>query len=272
MNSKKLAPMIVGGVVALIILAIVTNSTFLTIKSGEKGVLFKKFSGGLDKENIYDQGFHIIAPWNDMIVYSVREIIREENMDVLSRDGLPIEVDVSVRFRPDPKKIGYLHDEIGPEYDKTIVRDVLRAAAREVMGKYTPEELYAGKRDSIRMSIEGIVGAALNTKYVKLEAVNIRSIQLPQRIKEAIEQKLVKEQERDQYEFKIQKEQLEAERKLIEAEGIKQFQEIVAQGLSQDYLRWKGIEATKELANSTNSKVVIVGSGKDGLPLILGNQ
>lgn len=270
MDQKKLARGITIGAVTFIILLLFTNSTFLTINSGEKGVLFKKFSGGLDKETVYGQGFHIIAPWNEMIVYNIREQLKEETMEVLSRNGLTIDVDVSLRFHPMPDRIGYLHDEVGDQYGERIVKDVIRSAAREVMGKYTPEELYSIKRDSVRSEISDIVRVKLENKNIQLQSVNIRSIGLPETLKAAIQQKLVQEQEEQQYEFRIAKESKEAERKRIEAQGIQDFQKIVSEGISEAYLRWKGIEATGTLADSENSKIVIIGSGKDGLPLILG--
>jgi len=259
------------GAMAFIIILFLSNATFLTIPAGHNGVMFKKFSGGLEKDHIYSQGFQIVAPWNDMIIYDIREQLKEENMDVLSSDGLPIKVDVSVRFHPLPDKIGYLHDEVGPEYANRIVTDVVRSAAREVMGRYTPEQLYSSKRDSVRLGIEDAVKVRLASKYIALEAINLRSIELPEMIKNAIQQKLVQEQEKEQYKFKIEKESKEAERKKIEAEGIRAFQEIVSQGISDKYLRWKGIETTQALAESENSKVVIIGQGKDGLPIILGD-
>lgn len=272
MDQKKAIR--IGIFVFIIIMIIVgfTNSTFLTIQAGKRGVLFKKFGGGLEKDFVYGQGFHVVAPWNEMIEYDVREQLKEEKMDVLSSDGLPISVDVSVRFNPIAEKLGYLHEEIGKQYGEKIVKDVVRSAAREVIGRYTPEELYSAKREAVRTEIEADVAIKLEKKYIKLQAVNLRSIKLPKMIEEAIQQKLVQEQEKEQYEFKIAKEQKEAERKKIEAEGIKAFQEIVGQGLTPSYLKWKGIEATEELSQSENSKVVIIGGGKDGLPIILGGE
>ncbi|MGB1205910.1 MAG: prohibitin family protein [Chitinophagales bacterium] len=270
MDQTKIAQTATIAAVAFILIAFLSNSTFLTIKPGEKGVLFKKFSGGIDTEVVYSQGFHVVAPWNEMILYDVREQIKEETMDVLSSGGLTISVDVSTRFHPQADKIGYLHNEIGREYGNRIVRDVVRSAAREIIGKYTPEELYSEKRDSVRVGIETKVREKLSEKYITLEAVNLRSIKLPEAIERAIENKLVQEQEKQQYEFKIAKESKEAERKKIEAEGIRTFQKIVSEGISQEYLRWKGIEATERLAGSENAKVVVIGSGKDGLPIILG--
>ncbi|QQS29572.1 MAG: prohibitin family protein [Sphingobacteriales bacterium] len=271
MNQSKIIRMVSLIAVGIVLLITVTSNIFLTINTGEKGVLFKKFGGGLVKEKIYGQGFHVLAPWNTMFIYDMREQIREENLDVLSTDGLPIAIDVSVRFNPIAEKVGYLHEEIGPDYADKIVRDVVRSASREVIGKYTPEEIYASKRDSVRIGIQNMVEVTLKAKYIELKAVNLRSIKLPPTIEQAIQTKLVQQQEKEQYEFRIAKERKEAERKRIEAEGIKAFQEIVNQGLSEQYLKWKGIEATQMLSESQNSKVVIIGSGKDGLPIILGN-
>ncbi len=270
MDQAKLARMATIGAVVFILIAFLSNSTFLTINPGEKGVLFKKFSGGLEKDKIYGQGFHVVAPWNSMIVYDIREQKKEETMDVLSLDGLTIAIDVSTRFHPEPTKIGYLHDEIGTNFAEKIVTDVIRASAREVIGKYTPEELYSSKRDEVRKGIEDIVREKLLEKYITLQAVNLRSIKLPEKIKEAIETKLEQKQQQEQYKYRLLKEEKEAERKRIEAQGIKDFQEIVSQGINENYLRWKGIEATNELSQSENAKVVIIGSGKDGMPLILG--
>lgn len=271
MNQSIIIRMVSLIAVGIVLLITVTSNIFLTINTGEKGVLFKKFGGGLVKEKIYGQGFHVLAPWNTMFIYDMREQIREENLDVLSTDGLPISIDVSVRFNPIADKLGYLHEEIGPDYADKIVRDVVRSASREVIGKYTPEEIYASKRDSVRIGIQNMVEVTLKAKYIELKAVNLRSIKLPPTIEQAIQTKLVQQQEKEQYEFRIAKERKEAERKRIEAEGIKAFQEIVNQGLSEQYLKWKGIEATQMLSESQNSKVVIIGSGKDGLPIILGN-
>ncbi|MGB0929211.1 MAG: prohibitin family protein [Chitinophagales bacterium] len=270
--QKQFAKYAVIGTIIFIFLLLFTNSTFITIQAGEKGILFKKFSGGLDntKDEVYGQGFHIVAPWNDMIVYDVREQIKEEKMDVLSSDGLPIEVDVSARYHPVGNKIGYLHNEIGKEYEDIVLKDVVRSAAREVMGKYTPEELYADKRDAVREEIEQIVRTQLEKKYLKLQAVNIRSIKLPKTIEDAIQTKLVQEQEKEQYQFRLEKETKEAERRKIEATGKAEANRIISESLTDKILREKGVEATLQLANSPNSKVVVIGSADSGLPLILG--
>jgi len=261
---------IIGVGIALIVLF--SSSIFLTLKPGEKGILFKRFSGGLEMEQLYNQGFHVIAPWNRMIKYNVREQEVEETLDVLSSNGLSISVDISARFHPTYNKLAYLHDEFGDGYRTSLVVPESRSAVREVIGRYTPEELYSTKRGEVQKAIFDELNKTLTSNHVTLKALLIRSVQLPTTIQTAIEKKLKQEQESLEYKFKLIKERSEAERKKIEAEGVKVFQETVNQGLTANYLKWKGIEATLELANSTNAKTVIIGSGKDGLPLILGNQ
>jgi len=253
------------------IFMILTSTTFITIKSGEKGVEFKKFSGGLIKEKIYDQGFHVVMPWNSLIIYDVRTKDAFETMEVLSRNGLTITVELSFRYSADPNRIGYLHDEIGPDYLETILKPEIRSATREVIGKYLPEELYSTKRETIQDEIETATETAAAEKNIIIDAVLIREVQLPEKLKAAIEQKLEEEQLSFQYEFKLDRERKEAERKIIEAQAKADANRILNASLSDNLLRDKGIEATLKLAESPNSKVVVVGGSGDGLPLILNN-
>ena len=272
MKNQKL---IIAGIAAFIVLLLLTvlgSSMFVTIEAGYKGTVFRKFGGGLDKEKVFGQGFHIIAPWNTMYKYDVRIQENTEEMDVLAKNGLDIHIDLSFRYRAIPNEIGHLHDEIGREYSSIVVIPELRAATRKVIGKYLPEELYSSKREVIQEEIFTTTEANLRPKHVHLDAVLIRSVTLPKKIADAIQLKLEQEQQRDEYEFRIQKESKEAERKRIEAQGIKDFQDIVSEGISEKLLKWKGIEATQELANSPNSKIIVIGSGDDGLPIILGNN
>lgn len=271
-NKQALARVAVLAGGALILIVMLSSSIFLTIGSGEKGVLFKKFGGGMDKDKIYDQGFHVIAPWNTMYIYNVREQLKEEKLNVISSDGLNIEVDVSCRFHPRHDKIGYLHDEIGVNYGELIVKDLIRTTVRKVVGTYKPEELYSTKRDEIEKEIEESLENYLKEKNVVLQSVFVRSIKLPVEIETAIQDKLKQQQEAEKYVYKIDREKKEKERKMIEAEGIKEFQRIVSEGISDKLLRWKGIEATQDLAKSENAKVVIIGNSADGLPLILGGD
>ena len=272
MKNKRPIPFIIAGVVALILIVVMRTTMFITIDAGYNGVVFRPFGGGLDKENTLGQGFHVIAPWNKVFSYDTRIQEQTEEMDVLAENGLNIHIDLSFRFRAIPKEVGYLHEEIGTDYASKIVMPEIRSSTRKVIGKYLPEELYSTKREAIQTEIYEQTEDNLKPRHVHLDAVLIRSVQLPAKIKEAIESKLEQQQQRDEYEFRIQKERKEAERKEIEAAGIKAFQDIVSDGISERYLKWKGIEATMELAESPNSKVVIIGSGDGGMPVILNND
>ena len=271
MKQNRLISLAIIGFIALIFVISLSNSIFLTVDPGEKGVLFKRFGGGLDKEKVYGQGFHIIAPWNKMYVYDVRINEAYEQMAVLSKNGLTIKVDLSYRFQPVGTRIGYLHDEIGPSYQSRIVIPEIRSATREVIGKYLPEELYSTKREAIQDEIFQMTSATVKEKNIDLDAVLIREVTLPETLQAAIERKLKEEQSSLEYEFRLEKERKEAERKVIEAQAKADANRILNASLTDKILRDKGIEATLELAQSGNSKVVIVGGGDEGLPLILGN-
>ena len=273
-NNSKQGRLISLGIVAMITLILIvslSNSIFLTIEAGTKGVLFKRFGGGLDKETVYDQGFHVIAPWNTMYLYDVRTNENFEQMEVLSKNGLTINVDLSYRFYPQSEKIGYLHDQIGKNYLDRIIKPEIRSATREVIGKYLPEELYSSKREAIQDEIFQRTLKALSENYIVLDAVLIREVRLPETLQAAIERKLKEEQSSLEYEFRLARERKEAERRVIEAQAKADANRILNASLTDKILQDKGIEATLELANSSNSKVVIVGSGEGGLPLILGN-
>ncbi|VAW28969.1 hypothetical protein MNBD_BACTEROID06-1208, partial [hydrothermal vent metagenome] len=263
---------IIGAV--LIFGLILSNSTFLTIKTGETGVLFKKFSGGLEKDIVYGQGFHVVAPWNTMFIYNVKEQTAEEKMNVLDKNGLSIAVDVTVRFNPFQNRIGYVHERFGKGYIQTLVIPEVRSAVRQVMGRYSAEEIYSTKRQEVETSIINEAETTLSSEdnNIKMNALLIREVILPVNIKNAIELKLGQEQESLAYEFKLSKELKEAERKKIAAEGEATANRIINSSLTPELLKMRGIEATLELSKSPNSKTIIIGSGKDGMPLILGGN
>ena len=259
------------GFLFFMLVIILTSTTFITIPPGQKGVMFKRFAGGIKKDKVYNQGFHVVAPWNDLIVYDVRTNEDFEKMEVLSKNGLTILVELSYRYMPMDDKIGYLHDEIGPQYLERILKPEIRSATREVIGKYLPEELYSTKREAIQDEIFQRTAESSAEKYITLDAMLIREVALPAKLKAAIEQKLEEEQLAFQYEFKLDRERKEAERKIIEAQAKADANKSLNASLTDKILRDKGIEATLELAKSPNSKVVVVGGEGDGLPLILNN-
>jgi regulator of protease activity HflC (stomatin/prohibitin superfamily) len=271
MNQKRTV-FLVAAFAIFIVIAIAWNAITFTINSGEKAVIFRKFSGGLDKEQVYGQGFHIKLPWDDIYRYDVKIKESVSNMSVLSTNGLTIDAELSYRYKPVASRIGHLHDNIGPDYHDRIIVPEIRSATREVIGKYLPDELYSTKRESIQGEIFERTARALEAKDIVLDKVLIRDIQLPAKLKEAIERKLEQEQAALEYEFKITRAKKEAERQKIEAEGKATANEIISSSLTDKILKEKGIEATLKLAQSNNSKVIVVGSGKDGLPIILGDK
>ncbi|RMF00654.1 MAG: prohibitin family protein [Bacteroidetes bacterium] len=272
-NQSRLVGATVIGFFVLILLVIFSSATFLTIDPGERGVLFRRFSGGIDKEVVYPPGFHVIAPWNIMYVYEVREQQIEEALEVLSSNGLNIKVDVTVRVHPNYQEVGLLHEKFGRNYVTSLIKPEVRSAVRKVIGQFTPEELYSTKRDEVQTLIHDDLMKTLGDNHIQLQATLIRDIELPEKVRTAIENKLEAEQAALAYEYILEKERREAERRIIEAEAKARSNQILNASLSENILRDKGIEATLELANSPNSKIIVVGGdGSDGLPLILGGN
>jgi regulator of protease activity HflC (stomatin/prohibitin superfamily) len=258
--------------VLLIVLVLFGGRMFFIIDAGERGVVFRPYTTGLDTENIYGEGFHIIAPWNRLYIYNVREQQRDEPMDVLDKNGLSINLDITVRFNPIYNRIGNLHQQFGVNFINILVIPEVRSTVRQVAGRYSAEEIYSTKRSEVEMTIKEETLLVLGENYISMRALLIRSINLPDQIRDAIESKLRQEQEALAYQYRLQREQSEAERRRIEAEGIAAFNRIIHASLTEQILRQRGIEATISLAESPNAKVVVIGSGKDGLPLILGGN
>lgn len=272
MLENKRVSLLVMVVVAAIVLVVFGKQIFYTVAPGERVVVFYPFNNGLDKEDIKGTGFHIKAPWNEIFTYNVKELKSEETMDVLDKSGLSITVDVSVRFNPIHNKIGFLHEQFGVDYIDQLIVPEVRSSVRQVAGRYTAEEIYSTKRSEVEKAIIDEAEKTLNNNFIDMRALLIRSINLPEPIKNAIESKLKQEQESLAYKFRLEKERSEATRKRIEAEGISNYNDIISKSLTANILQQRGIEATIELAKSPNSKVIVVGSGESGLPLILGNN
>ncbi|MEF3079114.1 prohibitin family protein [Winogradskyella poriferorum] len=262
-------PILIG----IVLLIIIVAKSAVTIGSGEAGVLYKTFGGGVvTDEPPLGEGFHIVAPWNKVYVYEVRRQEIFEKMKVLSSNGLDIQLDASAWYKPDVKNLGKLHQEIGDNYLQRIILPTIRSAARSVVGRYTPEQLYSSKRDAIQREIFEETKKIVDDQYIVLDEILVRDVTLPPTIKDAIERKLKQEQESLEYEFRLVTAEKEAERQIIEAEGKAQANKILSASLTDKILQDKGIEATNKLAESPNSKVVIIGSGESGMPIILGNQ
>ncbi len=271
MDIQKYRKFIIAGAILVVLVIVFASSMFFIVRPGERGITFRPFSSGLDTINISNPGFHVVAPWNDFIVYNVKERKTEETLDVLDKAGLSINVEVSVRFNPIPAKLPFLHQQFGEDYMNQLIIPEVRSTVRQVMGRYTAEEIYSTKRAQVEAEIVNETTQKLQDNSVETKAVLIRSINLPPQIKQAIETKLQQEQESLAYEFRLEKETKEAERKRIEAEGESAANNIINASLTPSLLKMRGIEATLKLAESPNAKTVVIGSGDGGLPLILNN-
>lgn len=242
------------------------------VPSGHHAVKYLKFSGGTQMGKVYGEGFNWHLPWNSMYVYRTQTQESKETLNVLSSDGATIQLEVSVWYRPIYNKLDSLQITVGPSYLDVVVKPALRGIARGTVGMYKPEEIYSTKRQEIADTISAQMEREMRSRFVEVQSVIFRDVVLPKKITDAINEKLAADQEQQRMAFVLLKEKQEAERKRIEAQGISDFQKIVSSGLTADLLRWKGIEATEKLANSPNAKVVVIGSAKDGLPLILGGN
>tara|TARA_B100001287_G_C22659994_1_gene519821 strand:+ start:1072 stop:1884 length:813 start_codon:yes stop_codon:yes gene_type:complete len=268
--NQKLNPIAIVGLFAAIFILLFGTRVTYTVGPGQKAVVFYRFGKGLDKENVKNQGFHFIAPWNEKYIYNVR--IQEDLsiMEVLSKNGLTIKTELSYRYKPVDDKVGYVHDDLGINYHDNIIIPEIRSVTREVIGEYLPEELYSTKREVIEDEIFERTKVTLLEKNLLLDAVLIRDVTLPKTLQDAIENKLKQEQISLEYDFKLVQAEKEAQKQIIEAEGKAKANRILSASLTDNILRDKGIEATLQLSESPNSKVVVVGSAEDGLPIILG--
>jgi regulator of protease activity HflC (stomatin/prohibitin superfamily) len=244
---------------------------FVSIHAGEAGVLYDRFGIGTVVDYVYPEGFHVVNPFNVMNVYNTRVQIILHDFTVLTKTGLPIELKIAVRFQPIYELVGVLHQEVGPEYPDKIILPQIESVLRRNIGQYTPEDIYTNKR-GILTNIITLALEEVGRKYVIVDDIIIRTVQLPRTVETSIEQKLIEEQRYKTYEFILAREKEEAERKLIEAKGIRDYQAVISETLSPDLLRWQGIQATRAIAESENAKVVVIGNGEQGLPIILGAQ
>jgi regulator of protease activity HflC (stomatin/prohibitin superfamily) len=251
----------------VIIILVVLWASIAYVPAGHVGVLtlFGRVTG-----EVLPEGTHLVNPFKVNSTMSVRTQEIKEAASVPSNEGLIMTLDTSLLFRLNPDKAADVYRTIGPRYRDVVVEPNLRAAIREVTASHSANALYSGEREKVAAQISQQLGRELGKRGISLENILLREIQLPASLKTSIEAKQQAEQESLAMAFRLQKEKQEAERKRIEAAGIRDFQQIVAQGISSQLLEWKGIEATEKLAESKNTKVVVIGSPKHGLPLILG--
>jgi regulator of protease activity HflC (stomatin/prohibitin superfamily) len=264
---RSKAMLLVIGIVALILLF--SAKPIVVIPAGTVGI--KDFFGYVSSDTL-SPGIRFIIPFTKVVKMSTRSQSMIEQADTPSREGLIINLDASLIYRIDPSMAVNIYKTVGKSYQEVIVDPQMRSAIREITASYDAKALYSAERDKIANEIRELFSKITKERGIITEQVLLRKIGLPPVVANAIQEKLKREQEAEQMKFVLQKEQQEAERKRIEAQGIADFQKIVAQGISPQLLEWKGIEATEKLANSPNTKVVVIGNTKTGLPIILGSD
>ncbi|KAJ3010322.1 hypothetical protein HKX48_007462 [Thoreauomyces humboldtii] len=242
-------------------------SFFTVVPAGHVGVL-DRF--GVVQPTILHPGFSWKSPLEKCVRISTKTQLEDYACTAPSKEGLSINMAVSVLFRLQPESAAEIYKTVGPQYLDVVFRPQLRSSIRDVTSLHEAKDLYnSPKREEMTLRVEKTLRSSLASRGIQVEEVRFRDLTLPARLTQAIEEKLRAEQGSMQMHFVLERERAEAERKAIEADGIARFQRIVAEGVSQNLLRWKGIEATERLANSPNAKIVVIGGGKDGLPLIL---
>ena len=274
---------------------IIAPNVIVTIPTGQVGVLWKRFRGGtqLDPRLLKEEGLRVLLPWDKLFLYDLKLQTTTDSYNAISKDGVNLSVNLNIRFRLKHDAIPQLHQVIGPDYIAHLVRPEIGNRTREIIAEYTAEEVYSTKRQEVQKRIrthtEAMLGQSMVQRSVEeseygehyrialhamlnLYDTLVLGLELPPSVVAAINRKVEQYYLVQEYAFRVDREKKESERKRIEAEGISAFQQIVSQGISDSYVRWRGIEATLQLAQSPNSKIVVIGGGKDGLPIILGNM
>jgi prohibitin 1 len=258
---------IIGLAIVGLIAVILLFNCVTRIGTGNVGVL--TLFGRVTGETL-PEGIHVINPLKTVNELSIRSQSVKESASVPSSEGLMMSLDTSLIYHLNPDRAAEVFQKLGPRYEDVVIEPSLRSAIRESTASHSANALYSGERDAVAKQIFESLNTQLTARGMIIENILLRDIQLPATLKQSIELKQQAEQEALAMNFRLQKETQEAQRKRIEAQGVRDFQQIVAQGITPSLLEWKGIEATETLAKSANSKVVVIGNGKNGLPLILG--
>jgi len=285
---RRLPGLILFFLIAVFVGVVLFPYVVVNVPSGHVGVLWKRFAGGtvIEARKLKNEGLHLILPWNRVFIYDLRIQAENQMYHAISTDGVGLDATINVRFRLKRDYVPQLHQVVGPDYMKLLGPEVA-SRMREVISQYTAEQVYSTDREEVQHKIkeqvqEGLAGRFLESAGPTSYRVPIRdavdvydtllnNIELPAAIVTAINRKAEQNYVAQEWVYRVEREKLESERKAIEAQGIRDFQHTVSQGISDSYLRWRGIEATLELSKSDNAKVVIIGAGKEGLPIILGN-
>jgi len=270
--SKAYIPIFVSFILVFILItAFLASRIFYSIKPGEAGVRWKRFSG-TEINHIYQEGLNIILPWDEMYIYNVRIQELPVELNVLTKSGLSVKLLLSIRFSPDIKLLGVLHQQIGPNYAKTVIIPEIESVLREIIGTMDAEHIYTSGRKVIVEAINNAIEQVAQ-RFINVDDVLIRKIVLPQSIADAIQFKIKQKHLVQAHKHIVEKEKQEARRKEIEAIGIHNHNQIVLKSIKDpNILKWRGINALHAFANSENAKIFVVGYGKDGVPIILNTE
>ena len=268
--QRHLPMLVVTTVVTLLLVIYLANSIFISVRPGEAGVLWLRFFGGTVIDQVYGEGMHFIFPWDRMYVYNVRIQEANRDFDVLTQNGLQVRISISIRYYPEYALLAALHQEVGPDYANTVIVPTVEAVLREVVGRLDAEEVYTTNALIVKSINEAIEQVA--RRFLNIDAVLITRVELPQSVQNVIQYQVEQFHRAEAYKYILARETKEAERRRIEAEGLARYNQILSVTLTPELLRYRGIQATDQLATSNNAKTVVVGSGKDGLPLILGGD
>ncbi|MEM7530370.1 MAG: prohibitin family protein [Pseudomonadota bacterium] len=278
-QRKNMVSITLSLLIFLFVVVYFSPLIFITVPPGHAGVMWWRFFGGTVTSWTFREGTKLIPPWDKIYIYDMR--LKEVTLDVdaLTSDGLRVKVSVVGRYRLLPEDLGYLHRHVGPDYAETLVIPEIGNEVRHRISQFEPDALYSLRREEIENEVARNANLDINAisdndaasgDMIEIEDILFRAVTLPDAVADAIAIKNVERHRMQQYEYILQRERLESQRKAIEASGIKAFQDTVSAGVSANYLRWKGIDATLKLAESSNAKMVVIGN-QEGLPLILGN-
>lgn len=253
--------------IIILLISSLWNRIVVIIDAGEAGVHFNRFTG-TEIDKTYREGIYFYPPWDSMTIYNIRVQERNDNFKVLSNQGLLIKIRISVRYRPMINKLSILHQDIGPNYLKSVIIPETESIIRKYFAKFNDEEIYTSK-GSILEKISLDIKKRLLDKYIILDDLIIRNIEFPKRVKAAIKAKINEYHKYKEYDYKIEREKSEAKRKVIEAKGLSRYKDIISKNITDKYLYWEGIQATMRLADSINPKTIIIGSSNKDTSIIL---
>ncbi len=259
-------------VVVLFVVIYFWKDVFITVQSGQVAVLYLRFSGGTQTDRVLGEGLKIIAPWDKLFIYEIQVQEVKHDMDVLTSEGLKVNLSLSIRFHPERQLVGLLQENVGQNYRDKIVIPEVESALRTTMAMFPMTDVYGSQRGLVQQAINESL-EKVQEKFVTIDEVVLREVDLPAQVKDVIEQKMTQKELAESYMYRLEVARQEAARRLIEVTSLSNYNSVLDKSLSANVLKWEGIQATKELAKSPNAKTIIIGNQSSaGLPLILGNE